>query len=217
MDTVTGSATERAYRHTKNAILDRRYAGGELVSEGDIASAVGVSRTPVREALLRLESEGLVRLYPKRGALVVPVSPEEIADVVEARRLIETHTAERAARAGGQDRAELAVRLTGRLDEMRAALGAGPDRPAFMAADRRFHREIVEASGNRILIGLYDSLRDRQLRMMEEGARTVRRMERNVEEHAVILEAVRAGDAEAARTAVTAHLDTAAELLGVRR
>ncbi|GAA1080966.1 GntR family transcriptional regulator [Nocardiopsis composta] len=217
MNTVTGSATERAYRHTKDAILDRRYAGGELISEGDIASAVGVSRTPVREALLRLESEGLVRLYPKRGALVVPVSPAEIADVVETRRLIETYTAERAARAGEQDRTDLAVRLTGRLEEMRAALDAGPDRPGFMAADRCFHREIVAASGNQILTGLYDSLRDRQLRMMEEGTRTVQRMERNVEEHAVILEAIRAGDPGAARTAVTAHLDTAAELLGVRR
>src|SRR5690606_41551984 len=96
-------------------------------------------------------------------------------------------------------------------------VAAGRGRRGFRASARCCHREMVAASGNQILTGLYDSLRDRQLRMMEEGTRTVQRMERNVEEHAVILEAIRAGDPGAARTAVTAHLDTAAELLGVRR
>lgn len=79
------SAAERAYRHLKRAILEQVHPGGSLISEGEIAEAAGVSRTPVREALLRLEAEGLVALYPKRGALVRPVSAREITDVVEAR------------------------------------------------------------------------------------------------------------------------------------
>lgn len=65
--TTVPSAAERAYRHLKRAILEQVHPGGSLVSEGEIAEATGVSRTPVREALLRLETEGLVRLYPKRG------------------------------------------------------------------------------------------------------------------------------------------------------
>ena len=60
----------RVYQHLKRAILEQVHPGGTLLTEAEIADAVGVSRTPVREALLRLESEGLVALYPKRGALV---------------------------------------------------------------------------------------------------------------------------------------------------
>ncbi|MEE3921880.1 GntR family transcriptional regulator [Micromonospora sp. BRA006-A] len=74
--------------------MEQVYPGGQLVSEGEIAEAT-VSRTPVREALLRLETEGLVKLYPKRGALIRPVSAREIADVIEARRLVELHAADR--------------------------------------------------------------------------------------------------------------------------
>ncbi|MUL40411.1 GntR family transcriptional regulator [Streptomonospora sp. PA3] len=208
------SATDRAYRYAKDAILARRYAGGDLISEGDIAAGVGVSRTPVREALLRLEAEGLVRLYPKRGALVVPVSQDEIDDVVETRRLVEAHTAQKAAGAESAEREALAHRLAELLECMRAEVEG--DRQAFVLADREFHREIVAASGNAILAGLYDSLRDRQLRMMKEGVRTVSRMRRNIDEHAAILAAIRAGDAESARNAVQEHLDGAAQLLGAR-
>src|SRR5947199_10651554 len=95
MHATTPSATTRVYQHLKQAILERIHAEGALLSEAEIAAAVGVSRTPVREALLRLESEGLVTLYPKRGVLVLPVSAREIEDVIDARRLVEVHAAGR--------------------------------------------------------------------------------------------------------------------------
>lgn len=84
-------AAERVYAYVKKGVLDRSYEGGTLLTEGDLAGAVGVSRTPVREALLRLEAEGLLKLYPKKGALVLPVSAQEITDVVETRLLVEQH------------------------------------------------------------------------------------------------------------------------------
>src|SRR5215216_1189136 len=83
------SATDRAYDFTKQRVLDSTYAGGDLLTEGEVADALGLSRTPVREAFLRLQGEGLLRLYPKRGALVVPVSVGEIEAVIETRMLIE--------------------------------------------------------------------------------------------------------------------------------
>lgn len=89
-------AADRVYRHVKQGVLDRRYEGGVLLTEGELAEAVGVSRTPVREALLRLETEGLLKLYPKKGALVLPVSAQEIADVIETRLLVEEFTVRRA-------------------------------------------------------------------------------------------------------------------------
>ncbi|GHJ16787.1 GntR family transcriptional regulator [Micromonospora sp. AKA38] len=209
--TGTGlSAAERAYRHLKRAVLEQIYPGGQLVSEGEIAEATGVSRTPVREALLRLESEGLVKLYPKRGALIRPVSARETADVIEARRLVELHAAERV----WPRRAALRGELADRLDEMRRAHAAG-DLTALMAADRAFHAAVVEAAGNEILAELYHRLRDRQLRMGEAGFRlSPGWAEVALAEHAAQLAALDGDDPAVWRDAVAGHIDSAATMLG---
>ncbi|MGW3628406.1 GntR family transcriptional regulator, partial [Streptomyces sp. NPDC000880] len=68
------AAKDKAYDWVKNRVLHGGYEGGDLISEGDVSKELQMSRTPVREAFLRLEVEGLLRLYPQRGALVVPVS-----------------------------------------------------------------------------------------------------------------------------------------------
>ncbi len=94
--TAAPTAADRVYRHVKQGVLERRYEGGTLLTEGELGEAVGVSRTPVREALLRLETEGLLKLYPKKGALVLPVSVQEIADVIETRLLVEEFTVRKA-------------------------------------------------------------------------------------------------------------------------
>src|SRR3954453_19488157 len=86
------TATRRAHAHLKAQLLDgTRYPDGTLLSEGEIAKELGMSRTPVREACLQLEAEGLLKLYPKRGALVVAISPREIDELFEARLLVERH------------------------------------------------------------------------------------------------------------------------------
>jgi DNA-binding GntR family transcriptional regulator len=205
------TATSRAYDHLKQAILDRAYPGGALLSEGEVAAQVGVSRTPVREALLRLETEGLVRLYPKRGALVLPVSPQEITDVLETRELVETFTAGRAAL--GPD---LAERLSGLLDAMREHSGA-VDTRGFADADRSFHRALVAAAGNEILTQLYDSLRDRQLRMGRVTADDPVRAAAATREHEEILAAVRSGDRRRLRAAIHRHLQTTGAALDAHR
>ncbi len=200
--TQAPTAAERVYRHVKQGVLDRRYEGGVLLTEGELALAVGVSRTPVREALLRLETEGLLKLYPKKGALVLPVSAQEIADVVETRLLVEEFTVRRAVPAPPA----LLDRLTELLEELRRYAAQG-DLAAMMAADRCFHAEIVRGAGNQILSRLYDQLRDRQLRM---GVALLHahpdRVERTLAEHAEILDALRAGDREAAAAAVRGHI-----------
>ncbi|MFF7675458.1 GntR family transcriptional regulator [Actinacidiphila glaucinigra] len=201
-------AAERVYTHVKQAVLDRRYEGGTLLSEGELAEAVGVSRTPVREALLRLEAEGLLKLYPKKGALVLPVSAQEIADVVETRLLVERHAVMKAVPAPER----LLNRLEELLGEQRGHAATG-DLAAFAAADRCFHAEIVRAAGNRILSQLYDQLRDRQLRM---GVATMHaepgRIAKNVAEHTEILAALRAGDSASAATLVERHVSWVSHL-----
>ncbi|MFG3701075.1 GntR family transcriptional regulator [Micromonospora sp. NPDC047620] len=203
------SAAERAYRHLKRAILEQIHPGGSLVSEGEIAEAAGVSRTPVREALLRLEAEGLVKLYPKRGALIRPVSAREITDVIEARRLVELHAAERI----WPRRATLREGLAARLAEMRAAHAAG-DVTALMEADRAFHAIVVDAAGNEILAELYQRLRDRQLRMGEASFRlSPGWAETALTEHAAQLAALDSDDPGPWLAAVAAHIDKAADVL----
>ncbi|MGW6819195.1 GntR family transcriptional regulator [Streptomyces sp. NPDC055005] len=196
------TAADRVYRHVKQGVLDRRFEGGLLLTEGEVAEAVGVSRTPVREALLRLETEGLLKLYPKKGALVLPVSVQEIADVIETRLLVEEFTARKAVPAPPA----LLDRLAALIEEQRRHAAAG-DLVALMAADRGFHAEIVRHAGNQILCRLYDQLRDRQLRM---GVALLHahpeRVERTLVEHTEILDALRSGDADTTAAAVRAHV-----------
>jgi DNA-binding GntR family transcriptional regulator len=203
MDTKSPPAAERVYLHVKSGVLDRSYEGGTLLTEGDLAEAVGVSRTPVREALLRLEAEGLLKLYPKKGALVLPVSAQEIADVVETRLLVEQHAVAKVVPAVP---AGLIGQLEDSLAEQRAHAAAG-DLAAFAVADRTFHAEIVRAAGNRILAHLYDQLRDRQLRM---GVATMHaepsRVAKNIVEHTEILQALRDGDERTAAKVVDRHV-----------
>jgi DNA-binding GntR family transcriptional regulator len=207
-------AAERVYAYVKAAILDRVYPGGELLTEGELAEAVGVSRTPVREALLRLEAAGLVKLYPKKGALVLPVLPQEINDVLEARELIETHAAAKV----WPRRKELRERLEPILQQMRAHKRAG-DAKAFLEADRAFHEAIVAAAGNEILTSVYLSLRDRQVRM---GVATMQvtpaRLDRSIADHRELMEALSGASSKRFRDLVAAHVhNAAANLRGTAR
>ncbi|MEU6544728.1 GntR family transcriptional regulator [Streptomyces sp. NPDC046859] len=196
-------AADRVYRHVKQGVLERRYEGGTLLTEGELADAVGVSRTPVREALLRLEAEGLLKLYPKKGALVLPVSAQEIKDVVETRMLVEEHAARKAVPAPPG----LLARLEELLDRQKAQAAAG-DFAAAAVTDRCFHAEIVRSGGNEILSRLYDQLRDRQLRM---GVAVMHshpdRIAKTLSEHEEILTALRSGDPGAAVELVHRHID----------
>ncbi|SNX62557.1 GntR family transcriptional regulator [Streptomyces sp. TLI_55] len=196
-------AADRVYTHVKQGVLERRYEGGTLLTEGELAEAVGVSRTPVREALLRLQVEGLIKLYPKKGALVLPVSAQEIADVVETRQLVEEHAARKAVPASPQ----LIARLEELLARQKEQAAAG-DLAGAAVTDRCFHAEIVRSGGNEILSRLYDQLRDRQLRM---GVAVMHahpdRVTKALAEHEQILEALRSGDAEAVVGIVHAHVE----------
>jgi DNA-binding GntR family transcriptional regulator len=196
-------AADRVYAYVKQSVLDRRYEGGSLLTEGDLAEAVGVSRTPVREALLRLEVEGLIKLYPKKGALVLPVSAQEIADVVETRMLVEEHSIRKVLPASPR----LLARLAELLEEQALHVEDG-NLAESAVTDRCFHAEIVRSAGNEILSRLYDQLRDRQLRM---GVAVMNahpdRSAKSLVEHGEILDALRAGDAELAVALVHRHVD----------
>src|SRR4051794_41564371 len=135
----SGPAAARVYAHVKERLLDGSFPGGALLSENELSQQLGLSRTPVRQAFVQLEAEGLLELYPKRGALVVPVAASEIEDVFEARLLVEEHCARRAASAG----AALAAQLAEEIAEQERAIATGEPTSDFARSDRRFHRAIV--------------------------------------------------------------------------
>lgn len=200
------SAAQRAYGYVKERLLDGRLAGGSLLSENELARRLGVSRTPVRQAFLQLEGEDLLTLYPRRGALVRPVSASEADDVLEARLLIEVHCVARVAAAGVDVSADLCDAIAAQERSLEQG-GAG-----FTVADRQFHRAIVAANHNDILTRQYDGLRDRQQRISAAAALGPGRIARFIEEHSEIAEAIAAREPERVADLVGAHLRRAHEL-----
>jgi DNA-binding GntR family transcriptional regulator len=214
-DPRPGTAKDRALEYVKGRVLTGALPGGELISEGDVATALGMSRTPVREAFLRLEAEGLLRLYPQRGALVVPVSPAEAQAVIEARLLLEQFAATKVVGRGPAVCAAVFERLTGELKRQRDAAATTAWRE-FLDADRAFHSVTLEESGDAILSGFYSSLRDRQMRMIAESALDdPNRTTTIIDEHRGIAEALRDGDLERALRTIRTHLASTVRAIGI--
>ncbi len=184
------AAPQTLASHARTAVLaaigDGRLEPGTLHSVAQLAEQLGVSRTPVREALLMLEREGRVRFERNRGVRITAPTALDIAEVFELRLLLEVPAAAKAC--GSVD--------TGAL---RAALDAGDG--------ERFHDEILLAAGNRRLAGIIAGLRGA---LAGPGARDADEV---AAEHRAILDALEAGDADRAAAAMRYHLRRTAELL----
>ncbi len=197
-----GSAAQRAYDFAKWAILNAVYQGGDVITEGGLANEIGISRTPVREALLRLEVEGLVRLYPKKGAVVSSFSVSEVEDVLEARVLVENFTAARSF----ANRATLLPQLEAAHAEMQQRMRER-DTAGFTDADRRFHELIVDAADNQVLSSIYRTLRERQTLFTSAMMRgRADRMAAAVSEHDKVIATLHGDDEAVFCQAVNDHL-----------
>ncbi|EGD55043.1 GntR family transcriptional regulator [Gordonia neofelifaecis] len=202
---MTYSSSDRVYDEVKEMILTCELDGGEMISEGTIASRFEVSRTPVREAFLRLAAEGWMRLYPKRGALIVPIGDSEARDVLDARVLLETH-----ALGSVVSDATATAGLVDRLEEnlARHRLVNRADAAEFARLDAEFHQLIVAAGRNGLLAGFYVSLGERHRRMTADRLRRDPAItERIVADHAELARVVGTADAERFASLLSAHLD----------
>ena len=176
------SAVERAYAHVADAIISGELAASAMITEGDVAETLGLSRTPVREAFLSLESAGLLRLFPKKGAVVTAVDDRETADLLQVRALLETKAVqllgERPHRLEAVD-AELRALIQAQADA--AATG---DLLAYARADHRFHARIVDETGNRVIDDIYARLGPRLERLVHRVAvRDPDNITRLIDEH----------------------------------
>lgn len=193
----------------RQRILTGELAPGTRHSVYRLADELGVSRTPVREAVLRLADLGLVTIERNRGITIRGVRAEDVRDVFELRLLLEVPAA---AGAASQVDDALAERLSDALDAMRHA-AADRDEATFMRHDRDLHAALGEALGNERLSQEVDRLRDSiQVRGVSTAARS-RSLAQIAEEHAPIVAAVIAGDSAGAGSAMREHLLATAELL----
>ena len=201
-ETSTG---ERVYRETKGQILSGAVRGGQLLSEVEVAAQLGVSRTPVHEAFLRLAAEDFLDLLPRRGAVVVPIGPREATDLLEMRVALESAAVRRLCRSSESLDALLAE-LSDLIAEQRDAVS---DADRFATADDAFHRRIVDAAGNAIAQRFYGSLGDRQRRMMVDAARAdSARCGHLILDHGQLADAVRRRDPQAFEAGLLTHLET---------
>lgn len=181
---------------------------GTFVNEQQIATTIGVSRTPVREALLMLAAEDLVRLVPHRGAFLAPVTGRQIGELMQSRELIECW----AAGACIETDTSPVLRMNEILALQRKRLRAQPRE--FIEADRDFHVALVHAAGNEVLEHLYESLHARQVLLgVVALSHSSRRREDVLSEHGTIVDALKRGDRAACEAAIRAHLDTTREVL----
>lgn len=211
--TAAVSAPDVAYRWLRQTISALPWDEELFLNENAVAEASGTSRTPVREALLRMEAAGLVRRVPHKGAFIPALSEKDIAVMMEARQVIE-EWAVRKVTSDGRD--------TTALDDLLAQQAqALADPLLFIECDVHFHRHIIELADNPVLQHVYDSQRFKQLRMgVKAVVDSAGRSDHVLLEHQAIVRAMRTGDPDAALGAVRDHLNstlTALQAPGRRR
>jgi DNA-binding GntR family transcriptional regulator len=207
------SLVNDAYATIRARILDNVYPPGHQALEQALAEELGISRTPVREALIRLAQEGFVDVVPRHGMRVLPVSPADMQEIYEILTALECLAAELVA-ARRPAEADIAPLVQASRD-MEKALKAD-DLDAWAAADERFHRHLVDLSGNRLLSETVGRYWDRAHRARMFTLRLRPKPVNSTREHMALVERIRAGDVQGAVAANRAHRGRASrELLEI--
>ncbi len=199
-----GSLATRVFQHLERAILEGELPHGEVLTETKLSAALGVSRTPVREALFQLEQEGLVHLSQK-GAVVIGVTPKDIEDIYTMRMLIEGLASRLAAMYITEE--ELAA-LYEIVDLQDFYVERGDTLQAWNM-DTRFHEKLYEASRSRMLLNTLKSFHNYVRKAREQSFRTADRARVAAREHREILNAIKNRDALAAEHLTAAHIANA--------
>jgi DNA-binding GntR family transcriptional regulator len=206
----TNSLVDEAYGQIRRRILDNLWPPGHRSLEQEVALALGMSRTPVREALMRLQNEGLVEVIPRHGMRVLPVSPADMREIYQILTALECMAAELVALRKPSDK-ELAP-LVAATRAMDKALQAD-DLDAWAAADERFHAHLLELAGNRQLQATVMNYGDRAHRARMFTLRLRPKPVNSTQEHMRMVETLRAGDPAAAAAVTRAHRERASREL----
>lgn len=190
------SLAEIAYRQVRDAILSGAFSAGQPLGQEEIAGRIGTSRVPLREALQRLEAEGLVMLRPRRGYIVTSLDPNEIRDIFDIRMMLEERAGYLATlKATPQDVAEVEQYLHA-MDGI--SVTNAEDAALFAQRNRAFHDRIYATSGRTQLCRLMAILRTNVERYIRIGAQIAGNLERVRDDHYKIFSAYKSGDAQLA-------------------
>ena len=201
------SLAKMAYEAIRQSILSGQWKIGELYNEKAIAADLGISRTPVREALLELASQDLIIFLPRRGLMINRFTRRDVDEIFELRKAIELAAVEKITVTSPPfDLFEIEESL---LKQRKAV--KQKDYLAFMEADRLFHSSFSELTNNRRLIAILDNIRDMIHVMGAKALALEGRALEVIEEHKTIFEAVKKGKIETARRAMAYHLDQSKE------
>jgi DNA-binding GntR family transcriptional regulator len=215
--TTTARASERAQAQLRDAILRGELAPGEHLGEVELAERLGVSRTPVREALSRLAAEGLVEVHAHRGARVVSFSAEDLEGIFDVRLALEPRATGRAAdRATHTDLADLEELAEGML----AAGAPGPDQDldALVPLNRDFHARLLAIADAPALRAALANVVHAPVVLRTFHTYDPASLARSLAHHAEIVVALRAGDPDWAASVMRSHLGNArAVMVGARR
>lgn len=198
------SLQEKAYQFVRTGILDHTLKPGHDLQDTTIAAELGISRTPVREALRRLEKEGLVVHSPRRGWEIFTLGVDDVAQIFEIKEVLEGMMARRAAERLTPD---VAQALSTALADMEEAARCG-DRQAWFAADVRLHEVLQKASGNERAAEIIVTLNAQWHRLRVGLVAIQARTEQSTLEHRAIVERVLAGDGAGADRLMQQHLRT---------
>jgi DNA-binding GntR family transcriptional regulator len=182
------SLKDLAVEELRSRIVDGRIGLGDALSESVLAAEMGISKTPVREALLQLQTDGLVQVQPARGTIVFQLTAEEVSAITELRALLEVAAMQAAA---ARNYEAVLEQLEAILATMKAARGNG-DVAAFREADADFHEAIVQCSGNRFFERAYSLISFRFKTLRAYLSRDALLNERSFGEHRRIVDLLRA-------------------------
>jgi DNA-binding GntR family transcriptional regulator len=193
---------QQAYQFLRREIIDGRLAPRAPLSEQELSAQMGVSRTPVREALMKLADEGLVDIYPQFGSFVAPIKLTEVFDSQFVRESLECAAIDRAVERLTAAQAET---LQGMIDAQRRHQRAG-DRPAFFDADERMHAYLMEVAGHPSVWNTVENAKAQMDRVRHLSIRNPIKMPAVIDEHSAIIDRVIRRDRDGAIEALRAHL-----------
>jgi DNA-binding GntR family transcriptional regulator len=205
-----GNKRERVYQALKQKIVQVELAPGKPIIEAEIAEQLGVSTTPIREALRQLEHDGLVYSVPARGCMVTHITAQEIHDVFQIREIIETGAAKRAAL--GRENPGI-VQYREEYRRLLPEIEATGDCADHKVASEEIHQLIIQSLGNSVLISIYNSLLDRIVRILNYYGDRITPLHCHdiVLEHLRIAEAILDGNVDATEAAMLDHLHKASQ------
>ncbi len=193
---------DSVFQTLRDEILRGELKPGQRLMEIHLADRLGVSRTPVREAVRKLEQEGLVQMIPRRGAVVANITEEDLRDVLEVRKVLECLAMELVCRRRTE---EDLTALKQALDDFRREIRSG-EQSRIAVCDVVFHELIYEMTGNQRLIQILNSMRGPMYRYRMEYLKEEEKRTMLVEEHLDMVSAIENRDVRAAKKIITQHI-----------